>query len=175
MLLIDTCAKYFINIIDIIPPISRIAVQHRFHICFCEYRCILLHVRNTSVSQLIHHISHIIIICKLGTIHKLRKVCIHRCSYWTVICDSWLSFLSSLCCNNDNTTCALQTVHSRRSSIFQDRYTLNIIRINVIDGTRHTIYNISNIVNRTTNPQYCLVITRFSRDLNRRNARQTSA
>ena len=108
----ETCTKHFINIVYVVPTIGRIAIGHGFHILFCEMGHVLTTVGNSATGQLVHHLCHIIIVCKLRTIHKLREVGIHRSTKGCIISHFRLTNFTLLGCYDDNTTGTFQTIHS---------------------------------------------------------------
>ena len=159
----ETCTKYFINIIYVVPAICRITIGHGFHIFFCKMRHVLATVGNSATGQLVHHLCHIIIVCKLRAIHEFGEIGIHRSTKRCIISHFSLTGFTLFGSYDDNTTGTLQTIYSSRSTILQNRYAFNVVRVKVIDIVyRETIDNVSYIIDRTTNLQRSLVQARFS-------------
>ena len=170
MFLIETCTKYLIDIVNITPAIRT--CQHVFHILFGEDRSIFVYICNDPVSHFIHHITQIIIVSELRTIHEFREISIHRSTERSVISNFGFTFRTFLRCYNNNTTGSFQPIYSCRSCVFQNRNTLYIIGVDVGNRTGESVHNIDSIINRATNTQGSIIQSRFTGFLYRRNTGQ---
>ena len=77
MLLGETGAENFVDVVYIVPTVGRVIVKHHLNLRFLEIRHIVRFRCNRSACQLVHHLGHIVVVCELRAVHKLREVGVH--------------------------------------------------------------------------------------------------
>ena len=103
MLLCHTGTEYLVDVIHIVPSVIRIIIEHHLYLILGKIRYIIALTCYCSGRKLVHHLSHIIIICELRTIHEIREVCVHGSTHGSIVCDLRFSGITLLCRNDDHT------------------------------------------------------------------------
>ena len=139
---VRTCTEHLIYIVHVIPTICWVIVRHFLNMLAGEDRRILRTVSNNTVGQLIHHVSHIVIVGKLGAVHELGEIGIHRNTILTIVAHFRLTLVTFLCGNDNHTTARVQTIHRCCRTVLQNRYRLDVVRVNIINATWHTVNDV---------------------------------
>ena len=116
---VGTRTKYLVDIIDVIPSVCRVTVGHCLNIIERKDGLILRTVGNNTVGKLVHHVGHIIIMCKLGAVHELWEIGIYRHTILAVVAHFRLSVVAFPGGNDDYTTARVQSVHGSCRTILQ--------------------------------------------------------
>ena len=77
MLLGETCAENLVDVVHIVPTVSRVIVEHHLNLRFLEIRHIVRLRCNRSACKLVHHLGHVVVVCELRAVHEIREVGIH--------------------------------------------------------------------------------------------------
>ena len=143
-----------LDVVNIVPAISRVPVRHGFYVFLRESRDVFISAGNSPSCKLVHHIRHIIVISELRAIHEFREVCVHRRSILTIVRYLRVSGFAALRGDDNYAPSALQTVNSCRSTILQHGNAFDVIRIDVVDvGDRITIYYVRHTVDGASDSQ----------------------
>ncbi len=120
VLLGETGSEHLVDVVHVIPAIGRITVCHRSDILGGEVRIVLGAVLDGTAGQLIHHVSHIIIVGELRTVHELREIGVHGHTEGGVVSDGGLFLRASLGGDDHDTARTFQTVNGCGGTVFED-------------------------------------------------------
>ena len=105
---------------------------------------------------------------KLGTVHELGEVGVHRQTILSVIAHLCLALGTLLRCNDDHTASGVQTIHGSGGTVFQHRHALDVVGVDVVDRTGHAVNDVEGLHARSAD-------ARLTRGLHRRDAGELTA
>ena len=168
-------AEHLVNVVDVVPTVGGVVVEHGLHVFLGEVGHIVFTAGDGAVGQLVHHLGHVIIMSKLGAVHELWEVGVHRQTILSVIAHLCLALGTLLRCNDDHTASGVQTIHGSGGTVFQHRHALDVVGVDVVDRTGHAVNDVEGLHARSADAERCLVVARLTRGLHRRDAGELTA
>ena len=161
MLLGEAGAEYLLHIVYVVPAVT--AFTHSLDVLLGEIGYVIGRSCDFPVGQLVHHLGHIIIIGKLGAVHELREVGVHRGTHGAVVGDAGVSLVTLAGGHDDYAAGGLEAVYRGRCTIFQDGDGLNIGRIYIVDALHgEAVHNVCYAVHGAADAEGGLVKARLT-------------
>ena len=168
-------AEHLVYIIDVVPSVRRVTVEHGLNIFAREDGLILRAVGNDAAGKLVHHVGHIVIVGKLGAVHELGEIRIYRHAVLPVVAHPRASLAAFLGGDDDHAAARVQSVHGSRGTVLEHGYRLDVVRVDVVNASWHAVNHVKHAVFGAADAQRCLVGPGFTRCLHRRDAGHAAA
>ena len=173
MLLVETGSEDEVNVVHIVPSVSRVAIENQIDDVLRIDRCVVRWRAHLSVCLLVHVTGNVVVLHELRAVHELREVGVHRNTERGVVADFCISLLSPLGGYDNHTAGCGKAVDGSGSTVLEHRNALDVGRVNVVDVVnRETVHNVAYAVDRAADTQACLVEARLTGLLNGRNTRE---
>ncbi len=170
-----TCAEDLTDVVDVVPSVGGVAVEHQLHHLAGEDGLVLGAVGDGGAGELVHEVGHVVVVGILGTIHVGGKVGVDRDTVLSFVGDLGLSALAFLGGDDDHAADGIEAVYGRCGTVLQYGNRLDVVGVDVVHRALYAVDDDERCILRAAHAERGEVGARLTGGLHRSEAGDTSA